>query len=194
MSLPVDREFITQAIIALGACLGGWMFFVQPKAEEVRALDADITKLRARSTGPSHEAVEQIAKQAPKLRDRCIEIEARGAMAKDTSLLYGQVMSLAKEHDVQVRNLRPGEQKPGRTKSVIATRIDMTAEGEYEQIAEFLGALDGIRAYLRTTSVQIAPTKRVGGSYAVVQLGFEALQFRLPKVVTDMKRLGDEHP
>jgi hypothetical protein len=142
----------------------------------------------------SHQAVEQVAQLAPKLRVRARDIEARGAWAEDTSMLYGRVMSLAKEHDVQVRNLRPGEQKSNRDKTLVVTRVDMTAEAEYERIAEFLGALDGIGAYLRPISMQIAPTKRVDGSYAVMQLGFEALQFRLPKVVAEMKRLGDEHP
>ncbi|MHC4081651.1 MAG: hypothetical protein ACYS15_08145 [Planctomycetota bacterium] len=191
MNLPIDREFITQALIALGACLGGWMFYVQPRAEEVHALDAEISKLQSQSTGMSHEAVEQIAKQAPMLRDRCGEIEARSVLAQDTSQLYGQIMGLAKDYDVQVRNLRPGEHKPGRDQAIIVVRIDMTAEGEYEQLAEFLGAIEGINAYLRPISVQIAPTKRAGGSYAVMQLGFEAMQFRLPKVVTEMKRLAN---
>ncbi|MHC4978764.1 MAG: hypothetical protein ACYTGT_07025 [Planctomycetota bacterium] len=149
MNLPIDREFITQALIALGACLGGWMFYVQPRAEEVHALDAEISKLQSQSTGMSHEAVEQIAKQAPMLRDRCGEIEARSVLAQDTSQLYGQIMGLAKDYDVQVRNLRPGEHKPGRDQAIIVVRIDMTAEGEYEQLAEFLGAIEGINAYLR---------------------------------------------
>jgi hypothetical protein len=194
VNLPIDREFVIQSLIAIGACLGGWMFLVQPKAEAVQALEVEIAKLRARPSGLSHQAVEQVAQLAPKLRVRARDIEARGAWAEDTSMLYGRVMSLAKEHDVQVRNLRPGEQKSNRDKTLVVTRVDMTAEAEYERIAEFLGALDGIGAYLRPISMQIAPTKRVDGSYAVMQLGFEALQFRLPKVVAEMKRLGDEHP
>ncbi|MHC4080386.1 MAG: hypothetical protein ACYTFF_06095 [Planctomycetota bacterium] len=139
-------------------------------------------------------AVEQVAQQTPKLRDWARAVEARGAWAKDTSMLYGQIMSLAKEHDVQVRDLRPGEQKLGRDKTVVVTRIDMTAEAEYEQIAEFLGALDEIGASLRPISVQLAPTKRTDGSYAVVQLGSEALEFRLPKVVSEMARRSNERP
>jgi len=188
VSLPIDRETITQTAIALGACLGGWMFLVQPKAVALREVDASIQKLRAQSSALSHLSVEPIAREAPKLRERIEEIEAKGAFAKDTSQLYGRIMSLAKAHDVQVKNLRPGDQKAGRDQTMTMTRIDMTAEGEYERLAEFLGALDGIGAYMRTTSVQIAPTKRAGGSYTIMQLGFEVLQFHLPKVVLEMKR------
>ncbi|MHC4708973.1 MAG: hypothetical protein ACYTA3_00730 [Planctomycetota bacterium] len=186
MSLPMDREFLTQAGIALAACLGGWMFLVQPKAVEIQELDASIQKLRAEAGALSHLSVEPIAKMAPVLRERSSEIEARGAFAQDYSQLYGRIMDLAEEHAVQVKNHRRGDQMISRDKLLTVTRIDMTAEGEYERVADFFEALDGIGAYVRATSVQIAPTKRTGGSYTVIQLGFEVLQFHLPQVVLDM--------
>ena len=189
MSLPIDREFLMQAAIALGACLGGWMFFVQPKAVEIQDLEASIQTLRAEAAALSYLSVEEIVRAAPALRERSGEIEARGAFARNTSQLYGRIMDLAKEHDVQVKNLRPGDQKFGRDKLLTVTRIDITAEGEYERVADFFEALDGIGAYMRAVSVQIAPMKRaVGGSYTVIQLGFEVLQFHLPKVVIEMNR------
>ncbi|MHC4140546.1 MAG: hypothetical protein ACYSUF_01260 [Planctomycetota bacterium] len=186
MSLPMDREFLTQAGIALAACLGGWMFLVQPKAVEIQELDASIQKLRAEAGALSHLSVEPIAKMAPVLRERSSEIEARGAFAQDYSQLYGRIMDLAEEHAVQVKNHRRGDELISRDKLLTVTRIDMTAEGEYERVADFFEALDGIGAYVRATSVQIAPTKRTGGSYTVIQLGFEVLQFHLPQVVLDM--------
>jgi hypothetical protein len=192
MSLPVDREFVTQAVIALSASLGAWMFFVQPKAEAIVELQTSIDQLRANHAVMDHKQVEQIAKQAPRLRERSMEIEAGGVFAEDTSQLYGRIMTLAEELGVQVKNLRPGEQKNLKEKTVTVTRIDMTAEGEYEAIARFFEGLDGLGAYLRTTSVQIAPTKRAGGAFTVMQLGFEVLQFKLPKVVVEMARLGDD--
>ncbi|MHC4216871.1 MAG: hypothetical protein ACYSU7_00290 [Planctomycetota bacterium] len=188
MSLPIDREILTQAAIALGACIGSWMFFVQPKVVELRELDASIQKLRVQAAALSHLSIEEIARDAPKLKERSTEIGLKGAFARDSSQLYGRIMSLAKEHDVQVKNLRPGDQKAGRDKTMTVTRIDMTAEGDYENIANFFDALNGVGAYLRTTSVQIAPTKRAGGSSTVVQLGFEVLEFQLPKVVQELTR------
>jgi Tfp pilus assembly protein PilO len=187
VSLPVDREFLTQTVIALGACLGGWMFFVQPKAEAIQEAQINIQKLRAQTTSAGSLSIEEIARQAPVLRERSSEIEARGSFAQDTSELYGRIMDLAKAHDVQVRNLRPGDRKFGKDKKLTLTRIDMTAQGEYAQIAAFLDSLNAIGAYLRMTSVQIAPTKQAGGSGTVMQLGFEVLQFHLPKVVEEMR-------
>ena len=189
MSLPIDREFVMQAAIALGACLGGWMFFVQPKAVEIQELGTSNQKLRGEAAALSHLSVEEIARAAPALRERSSEIEARGAFAQGISQLYGRIMDLAKEHDVQVINLRPGDQKLSRDKLLTVTRIEMSAEGEYERVADFFEALDGIGAYMRAVSVHIAPTKRAaGGSYTVIQLGFEVLQFHLPKVVLEMNR------
>lgn len=191
MILPIDREFITQSVIALSACLGGWMIFVQPKAEAIHQVQASIEALRAQTKATSGLSIEAIATQAPKLRERSREIEARGAFAEDTSQLYGRIMDLAKAHDVQVRNLRPGDRKSGGEEKLTLTRIDMTAQGEYEHIAAYLDSLHRIGAYLRMTSVQIAPTKQPGGSGTVMQLGFEVLQFHLPAVVAEMKGQSD---
>ena len=189
MSLPIDREFVMQAAIVLGACLGGWMFLVQPKAVEIQELEASNQTLRAEAAALSHLSVEEIARAAPALRQRSTEIEARSAFAQNTSQLYGRIMDLAKKHDVQIKNLRPGDQKVGRDKLLTVTRIDMTAGGEYERVADFFEAIDGIGAYVRAVSVQIAPTKQTsGGSYTVIQLGFEVLQFNLPKAVLKMNR------
>ena len=103
MSLPIDREFLTQTIIALGACLGGWMFFVQPKAEAIHEVQANIQKLRVQTASAGNLSIEDIARQAPMLRDRSSEIEARGVFAEDTSQLYGRIMDLAEAHDIQLR-------------------------------------------------------------------------------------------
>lgn len=186
--ISIDRELLTQALIALGACIGGWMVFVQPKSTELTQLKNTVEELRERSAELSHLSVDVIAGLAPNLKARSDAIEAKGRLAQDSSLLYGRIMSLAQQHDIQVKNLRPGaEHKGGRDKTMIVTRLDMTAEGEFEQIAKFLEALDGIGTYIRATSVQIAPTKRRGGSNTVLQLGFETLRFGLPKAVTDVR-------
>ena len=97
-------------------------------------------------------------------------------------------MDLAQIHGVRVQNLRPSEQKTSKDKTITITRIDMMAEGEYERIALFLDDLNGLGAFLRPTSVQITPTNRIGGSHTVMQLGFDALQFHLPKVVLQLSK------
>ena len=188
MSLPIDREFVTQVVIVLSACFGGWMIFVQPKADAMQEIQTAIAQHKEDIKAKNNLAVESIARRAPALRDRSREIDAMNALAGDSSLLYGRVMSLAKEYGVQVKNMRPGvERRLGRDDLIIVVRIDITVEGEYEHMARFLDALNDIETHLRQTSVQISPTKRPDGEYSIMQLGFEALRFTLPKAVAQMK-------
>lgn len=181
MSVPIDREFIVQAFIVLSLCVGGWMFLVEPAAKELSELDAVIAEQRRLAASMDHSTLEDIAKNAPVIRQRAREIYAAGHFSKDSSALYGLISSLAKEHEVKVKNLRPGVEHQMGTKDnpFIVTRIDMTVDGDYERIARFLESLDGIGAYLRPVSVQIAPSKSQEGSHTVMQLGFEAMRFNL---------------
>ena len=187
--MPLDREFMTQLFIILTVCVGGWMVFVQPKAAELYELDKEIAEERARTATVDVAVVEQVARQAPHLYERTDEIESRGAIAGDSSLLYGRIMDLAKEHEVQVKNLRPGAERNRGDEAhpMIVVRIDMTAEGEYENIAKFLDAVNETGAYLRTVAVQIAPTKRTDGAYTVLQLGFETIRFALPTILKQIR-------
>ena len=185
MSVSVDREFLTQALIVLSTCLGGWMLLVKPGAEELSELQRVIEQRRVKATAMDPAMLQTASQHAPWLRERSAQIQNKGVLAKDSSVLYGLIMNLAKSHDVQVKNLRPGveHQKGGRDKAFIVSRIDMTVDGEYQDIAAFLDDMDDIGAYLRPVSVQIAPTKGESGSHTVMQLGFEALRFSLPKVI-----------
>lgn len=182
MRVTLDREFVIQAVIALAVCLIAWGMYIHPKTGQLRELNETIANRRSKASVLNAAAVERIAKQAPALRARGEEIWAKGQLAKDSSVLFGTVMALAEQHAVQVKNVRPGlERDVGKEAEVTVTRFDMTVEGEYHRIAEFLDGLASIDGYIRPTSVQLAPTKREGGQYAVMQLGFEVLRFALPK-------------
>ncbi len=188
MSLPIDKELVTQAVVVFSACFGGWMALVQPKADAVRASEINIATYESQIRAQDTLVLDGMADKAPALRSRTEEIAGRNAFAGDSSVLYGRIMSLAKELDVQVKNMRPGmERKVGRDDVIAVTRIDVTVEGEYERMARFLDGLNGIEAYLRQTSVQISPTKRQDNDIAIMQLGFEAVRFTLPKAVTELR-------
>ncbi len=187
--MQLDREFVTQMFVAIAVCVGGWMVFVQPKAAELQQLERTIRQERSKTGLVDIASVEQVARQAPHVRKRADEIKSRGALAQDSSMLYGKIMELAKQHDVQVKNLRPGaeRQRGDKENPMTVVRIDMTAEGEYDKVARFLDAVQDSGAYLRTVAVQIAPTKRTDGAYTVMQLGFEAIRFSLPKVLKEIR-------
>ena len=186
MNLSFDRDFIIQAFIVVCICVGGWMFLVQPGDTELRALDAVIADRRDVTGSMNHANVEEIANQATVIRARVREIYTAGHFSKDSSALYGRITALAKQHEVKVKNLRSGdEQQMGDKGHMFAvTRVDMTVDGEYEQIAMFLASMDEMGAHLRQVSVQIAPSRSQFGSWTVMQLGFEAIRFNLPESLT----------
>ena len=187
MSVPVDREFITQAIIVLGACLGSWISFVQPKAEKLHQVEAVVEQGRMQAAARNHASIEKIANYAPKLRARCDEIELRSRLSRDSAVLYGQIMALATDAGVNVKNLQPRVERDVPGVRMAATQIDMTVEADFERIAAFLESLDTIGAYLRQSSLQITPAGRGDKPYAVVQVSCEALSFKVPEAMAQVR-------
>ena len=182
MRVPADRDFIIQAFIALGFCIGGWIIFVKPQVQSMSRLEAEIAQIESQSVRVSNAVFEKIAAQAPRLRRRAQDIRAKGALAKDSAALYSQIRTIATEHDVQIKNVRQGldhEHVVGGTTFVVQ-RVDMKVEGEFERIARFLEALNSIETYLRPVSLQVSPTTGGNGSYTVMQFGFESVRFNLP--------------
>lgn len=192
MNLSVHRDVLVQVMMAMTVCIGSWMFLVKSKAEDLREVEALIARSRAQSGSIDHTDLQKISARTPQLRRRTQEIQARGSVAKDSSALYGRITDLAEKHQVKINNLRPGvEQQIGdKDRIYIVTRIDMTIVGEYENIARFLESVNGIGAYLRPISVQIAPTKGGEGSFTVIQLGIEVLRFNLPEPLVALGGAG----
>ncbi|MCH7797413.1 MAG: type 4a pilus biogenesis protein PilO [Planctomycetes bacterium] len=192
MNLSVYRDLLVQVMMAMTVCIGSWMFLVKSKAEDLREVETLIARSRAQSRSIDHADLQKISARTPPLRRRMREIQARGSVAKDSSALYGRITDLAEKHQVKINNLRPGvEQQIGdKDRIYIVTRIDMTIVGEYENIARFLESVNGIGAYLRPISVQIAPTKGGEGSFTVIQLGIEVLRFNLPEPLVALGGTG----
>jgi hypothetical protein len=183
MTVPIDRELLVQAFIVLSLCAGGWMFFVEPGASELRALDAISEQQRHIAASIDYSSLRVSADMASAMRERTRVIFDAGQFSANSAALYDRITAQAEAHEVQVKNLRPGiERKSGeKGRTFVVTRLDMTVEGDYERIARFLESMDEIGGYLRPVSVQIAPSKAEGGSFAIMQLGFEAIRFDLPE-------------
>ena len=182
MTVPIDRELLVQAFIVLSLCAGEWMFLVQPGARELRALDAISKQQRHIAASIDYSSLRISADKAFSMRERTRAIYDAGQFSANSAALYDRIPAQAKAHGVQVKNLRPGiERKSGeKGRTFVVTRLDMTVEGDFERIARFLESMDEIGGYLRPVSVQIAPSNAEGGSFASMQLGFEAIRFDLP--------------
>ncbi len=187
MSVTIDRDLLMQVVVVVGSCLGGWVLLVEPKAEKLHEIEAQIIEDRTKASAGSHVGVIRIAEYAPKLHARADEIEAKGHAARDSAGLYGMMMNLAQESSLKVRNIQPRVERGKANDQISRTHIDGIVEGKYERLASFLNALGGVGAYIRIQSLRITPTDVGDEHAAVMQLGCEVLSFRLPDEVTALR-------
>ena len=188
MIVNLDRAMIVQFLIGLALTAGGWLFFVQPRLDELRQLETAIAEYRARSSSLGTAASDQLAQRAKLLRAQVAQIARKNTIARDSAVLYARITSLAKQHDVLVQSLQPSTvpTASGET-GVVVSRVDLTIRGGYEQVADFIEALDGFGGYLRPSTLVITPTQ-VGGEAAVtVRLGCDALSFTLPPEIAQLQ-------
>ena len=187
MNLTTSRQFIVQAVIALGLCIGVWMIIVRPKIDELIRLERTIADAPGLSGPFSSQTIEQAARRMNVIRERVAQIEDRNHFAEDTSHLYGLVMDLADSNGVQVQALQPGGSKrpTGAAAPMSVTRLDMTVEGPYENVAAFLDAVVNLDAFVRADSLQLAPTKSNGKSLVSAAFDCDVISFTIEDALTN---------
>ncbi|MCH8259400.1 MAG: hypothetical protein IIC46_04255 [Planctomycetes bacterium] len=188
MIANLDRAIIVQFLIGLALTVGGWLFFVQPRLDELRQLETSIVESRARSSSLGTAASDQLAQRARLLRAQVAQIDRKNTIALDSALLYARITSLAKQHHVLLQSLQPSTvpTSSGET-DVVVCRVDLTIRGGYEQVAAFIEALDGFGGYLRPSTLVITPAQVGGEPTVTVRLGCDALSFTLPPEIAQLK-------
>ncbi len=187
MSVTIYRELLIHAVVILGSCLGGWMLLIEPKVEQLHAIEAQIIEDRSKASARSHVGDIRIAEYTPRLYVRADEIDAKSRTARDSAGLYSMMRSLAQENNLKVRNIKVRGDLGKVGEPVSITQIDVVVEGKYERLASFLSALDGVGAYTRVQSLRITPVVVGDEHRAVMQLGYEVLSFRLPDEVMALR-------
>lgn len=184
----IDRAMIVQFLIGLALTVGGWLFFVQPRLDELRQLETAIAESRARSSSLGTAASDQLAQRARLLRAQVARIDRKNSIASDSGVLYARITSLAKQHDVLVQSLQPSTvpTASGET-GVVVSRVDLAVRGGYEQVAAFIEALDGFGGYLRPSTLVITPVQIDGEAAVTVRLGCDALSFTLPPEIAQLQ-------
>jgi len=183
MNVFLDRRLLSEFAIVLALCIGGWMMFVQRKIVELQGLEAAVHEASAHVLQSDQGAVEHMAGQLQTVRSKMQAIEARNAFARDSSHLYGAVMSLAETHGVTVKRLDPDASKGTQAdedQPVHIARFSLLGEGDYESVASFLGAIDRIQGYVRPLSLTLGPREGTIGPEVQIRYEGEALSFRLP--------------
>jgi len=159
MPTTIDRESIAQIVIVLALCIGGWLAFVEPKATRAAELQTQIRMLDQMhwSPGPAPLSLEPAL---ARLETRVRNIEHGGQLTTDTAYLYQTVSSLAREHGVRVRALKPGgadRRTAGNAQHRRSFQVE--ADATYEQMASFLGAMQRIDGFLTPVSLVLNPTR-----------------------------------
>lgn len=189
MNTGLDRQFFAQVVVVLAVCIGGWMMFIEPRAEELAQLDAVIEQGASGLPDMPDEAVmSSIVERLSSVEDRVTKISRASAYALNTSTVYGQLTDIAAAHNVELKNLTPGQRTLiGPDQSAYITPLTMTLSGDYEAIARFIDELDGFGAYIRARSLSITPLSDQGRDIITARVTCEALGFDLPPALAAMK-------
>ncbi len=183
---PIDRDFIVHLVVASALCVGGWRIFAQPKLAELEQLELRIKKSRTGVTIDQQE-IGRIAEQLRMLSDRAAKIRDQSRSDGDSSKLYGIVTALARDHDVVVPSLDTGATaRPSEGRPVAATPIDLTIEGEYDSVAMFLHALDGLAGFVRPVSLILTPLERDGTPVVRGRYVCEAVSFHVSEALSSI--------
>ena len=186
-----DRRMVAEFFIMLAVCVGAWMMIVEPKASELRELEANIAEAERNPGAQSQGSVKHMASQLDTVRTRVRKISRQNEFGRDSSRIYGLIMSLAKEHGVTVDRLDPGSTRADQTDSMQVASFDMRAQGRYAAMASFLDAIENVDGFVRPVRLTLTPRGSAGDELVEARFACEALSFTMPDALTAM--VGGDH-
>ena len=158
------------------------MFLVQPKVEEVHELEEVLQQRLAETSMTDQTAIKTMADQLSDMRQRIKTVKQRNRLGSDSSESYSMLMSLAQENGVLVKSLQPGtNQEISEDGSVSRTRVEITLEGEYQKVADFLKGIDALSGFITPVSLSISPRQHESTPLVVARYTCEALCFAIPE-------------
>ncbi|TVQ54210.1 MAG: hypothetical protein EA377_06165 [Phycisphaerales bacterium] len=188
----LSREFLAQICIMLALTVGMWMIFVQPRAEELHQLEAEIAKADALEA-VDQTALEQTARRVSQLRHQVEDIAAKSALGLDSSALYGTFMELAQQHDVAVQSLQPGGDLNKIDAYASSRRVTLSIQGSYENIAQFMERMATLEGFVRPVNVVFTPrVDAEAGQLAAVQMHIDVLVFHPPAISRGLRQGKDK--
>lgn len=190
MNMTFDRGLWTHVVIAVGVCVGAWMMLVQPKVVGLRAAEAAVAANSQSQQEVNELTFQKTVERMKDIKARMAEIERRNSLMHDSSRLYGKIMDLAAHHGVTIQNLQPGTEKLSADAKMSTYRIDLSAEGPYQQIAAFLEAISAIDGFIRPVSLNMVPMRDASNPTVTVHFSCEAVSFKLPETLA---AIGGEH-
>jgi Tfp pilus assembly protein PilO len=183
----IDRTLFSHLIVIIGVCVGAWVWQVQPRMKQLGMLQQRIEANQSTSSAFTAQAVEAAAKRLDAAKLRLAQIEASNSLADDSSRFYGLVMDLADEHGVQIKSLQPRtSNKVAADATVLVTRIDLSIEGAYKDVANFLAAMSNLPAFTSPLSLQLTPNIINNKPLVTANFSCGLLKFPIPQSLTSL--------
>jgi Tfp pilus assembly protein PilO len=184
MSLPFDREFISQVVIVTAVCAGAWFMLVQPKAVELARLERQMSANGETGALSTPDGIEALAGRVQQYNLRLGEIRRQNAVARDTSQLYGTIMNLAAARHVRVQAVQPSPPKDSSRQSPVrVARVTINVQGRFNEVSRFLDDMAQVDAFIRPTSLQMTPTEMDGEEAVSAHFGCDVLAFECDTVL-----------
>ena len=184
-----DREVVSQFAIILAISLGGWLLFVHPKVQKLQEFNKVFNVSSGDKTDLSGETITRLAQQLSYGRNHITKIEYLNKLSENTTLLYSLISDLGARHDIVVKSINPGAESTNHSRDgYISTRVDMTIEGRYEDIAAFIQSVKELPGFLRPVYLVIQPDGDGKNARAKADLSCQAIQFEMSEALLAMRR------
>jgi hypothetical protein len=168
------RTVISQGVIALMACVGGYMFLVDPLSNKLAAARAEEESIasRARAADSLRDSVPQITAAVARARAEAERIHQTGRLARQEQELYATLTSVANECKVRIDQMTPNKiltaAKAGQNAQTApdsleggpnaATGYTIDATATFSDLAMFLKAIRTDLGYSIIKSVRMTPS------------------------------------
>ena len=194
MNIKLDRQLVSEIVIVLVVCVGGWIMLVERKITALHELEATIDQNTSQLMLADDGGIQRMAARLNGVRDRVRDVASRNRFAQDSSRLYGVVMDLAERHDVSVAHLDPGGRKgPNAPMAKLdVRRFHLTGEGTYFAVADFLGTVDQVEGFLRPVMLTVTPKRDAEESLVEFRFDCEAVSLELPQALAALLEVQDE--
>lgn len=183
----LDREFLLKIVIILIVSFGAWLLIVHPKVKELEEIHVMLETVSQLGGDSSNASVTSLIVQMRGGREMIGEVEKLNSFTLNTSNLYGLISSIGARNDIVVQSLNPGNDHRRTTGNGYSyTRIDMTLDGTYRNIASFIHDMKDLPGFIRPTSLSITPGSDSSQATAIANFSCEAIIFQLPAVLTEI--------
>lgn len=165
------RTVISQGVIGLAICVGGYMMAVDPVSAKLAAAKAEESALRCQTRDAEclRDIVPQITAASARAKAEADRIHEFGRLARNERDLYATLTSIANECNVRIDQMSPVRiaakaATPGQAPEVAtsglnaATGYTIDAAADYTDLTRFLRRIRTELGYSIVKTVRLTPT------------------------------------